>query len=486
MAERVDHGNNRWVIVYGRYEGVERYAVNEVNKIIAQYVPYILTVHESSIPKEDLKEHNVLFIGTTKSNRYLRELAEKGELAVPDKAEGYSIKVMNSPYGPDRKVAMLCGADPSGALFAVRDFYHHYVEKQLYNHFNTVYNIPYALFVDTMPDYERSSAPAFPLRGAWTWGHTIRNYKRYIENMSRWKMNCLTLWNDFVPLNAKELVEYAHDRGIKVVWGYSWCWGEPVDPNSADDLEKWSQRIVSTYEEQYKALGIDGLYFQTFTEHSPNDIEGRSTAELAADWVNKISARFLEKYPEVWLHFGLHATSVSHDLAAIAKVDPRISIIWEDFPGFPYHHDPKKTDRLDETLDLVRQTSRLRGRDEKYGAVLKGLSMTNWLNFENQKGPYLIGESDEAFEKKEAERVSFIWKYANTYWQKNIGSVLASMRAVEGRDNPGTLMSVLLEDGMWESRCWWAGAVFAEAAWDPDAPAEDIMEIVNLSRESYR
>lgn len=485
MAERVDHGNNRWMIAYGSYCGVEKYAVNEAVKVISQHVPYTLTVRDvSQMDPAQYKDFNILFLGTLQSNASLKALAEMGVFTPPGQAEGFCIKVTASPYGENRKIAVLCGTDPSGALYAVRDFAHEYVARQQFNHFNTVYNIPFKLFVDEMPDFTHACSPYFPLRGAWTWGHTILDYRRFIEHMSRFKLNCLTLWNDFVPVNAGDIIRYAHDRGIRVIWGYTWCWGEQVDPDNPEDVQKWQKRVLSTYEAQYRDIGIDGIYFQSFTEHSGEQINGRDTAELAADWVNQLAAPLLEKYPDIWLQFGLHATYVTNKLSAFQRIDPRISIVWEDFPAFPFHHDPQNIAKLEETLQMVQETSALRGETEKYGLVMKGLTMTNWLNFENQKGPFVLGESDEMYAAQRTEQVKFIWRYADTYWSKNLHAVLKSMQAVQNPQNPHTLVSVLLEDGMWEDHPWKSGAVFAEAAWNPNRTAEDILEQISLLRET--
>ena len=47
-------------------------------------------------------------------------------------------------------------------------------------------------------------------------------------------------------------------------------------------------------------------------------------------------------------------------------------------------------------------------------------------------------------------------------------------------------MSVLLEDGAWECAVQSAGALFAEAAWNPFRSAQEILEKVGLAREVRR
>ncbi|HOJ12593.1 MAG TPA: hypothetical protein PK733_18670, partial [Clostridiales bacterium] len=89
---------NRWIIISGKYEGVEKYAVDELYKLVQQHVPYILTVYAGSTASEglkdelkedlredlreglksDLKNYNIIFIGTEESNEYIAGLLKDG------------------------------------------------------------------------------------------------------------------------------------------------------------------------------------------------------------------------------------------------------------------------------------------------------------------------------------------------------------------------------------------------------------------------
>ena len=46
-----------------------------------------------------------------------------------------------------------------------------------------------------------SAAPALENRGLWTWGYVIYDYRRYLDNMARLKLNMLVVWNDCAPRN---------------------------------------------------------------------------------------------------------------------------------------------------------------------------------------------------------------------------------------------------------------------------------------------
>lgn len=53
----------------------------------------------------------------------------------------------------------------------------------------------------------------------------IYDYQGYIDHMCDCKLNTLIIWNDYVLLNAAEVVAYAHAHDVKVIFGFSWCWG---------------------------------------------------------------------------------------------------------------------------------------------------------------------------------------------------------------------------------------------------------------------
>lgn len=42
--------------------------------------------------------------------------------------------------------------------------------------------------------------------------------------MACMRLNQLTLWNDHLPLNAADIIAYAHSYGIEVIWGFAWGW----------------------------------------------------------------------------------------------------------------------------------------------------------------------------------------------------------------------------------------------------------------------
>jgi len=473
----------RWKLIYGKYDGVEKFAINELYKIVQQYVPYTLTISDSAnINIEEAADYNLLFIGTSKSCSFINNFAKEDIIKLNERKEGYIIKVCNSIYNPERKMIILAGADENGTLYAVRDFEHHYVDQVRYKGYH--YNSIYKPFIDEMPDYEASSSPAIENRGLWTWGHVIYDYRRYLDNMSKWKMNTVIMWNDYAPLNAKDIVEYAHSRGIKVIWGFSWCWGEKVNPTDKDELEKWTKRVINTYEEQYKHLGGDGIYFQAFTETNDTAIEGESIARLVTNWVNHISERLLERHPELWLLFGIHATSIKDEYLELSKLDPRVAIMWEDAGSFPYAYDPRINDKFEETIEYTDRISELRREKEDFGAVLKGFTVLNWTRFEHQKGIFILGESSPHFVKKKKAEKEFYWKFCQPYWNQNIDKLQEFVKQIDNKDIKRKTVTALVEDGAWEAETWYPVALLAEVLWNPYADSSELITRISNSQDA--
>jgi hypothetical protein len=485
----------RWTIVYGSYEGLEEYAVNELHKTVQQFLPYILTSGDGSSGElQNFAGFNIIFIGTVGSNRHLAKLAGDGIFRPEHKKEGYAMKVCRSPFDPEMQIIILAGADDNGTLYAVRDFEHFYVDPNWYFegyhfkngryydgswHFGTR-----TFFTEKIPETEKNSAPAIENRGLWSWGHVIYDYRKYIDNMSRWKLNFMILWNDYAPVNARQIVEYAHSRGIKVIWAYSWCWGEDVDASNEEDLKKWTKRAIDIYEKQYRDVGGDGIYFQTFTEVKETSINNECIATLVSGWVRSITDKLLKKYPDLWIQFGIHATSIREDLDKLS-VDPRISIVWEDAGSFPFAYDVKDVKNIDETLEYLSRISELRGKDEDFGMIVKGCITLDWPTFEHQKGPFILGEASESFKESRVGEQKIFWKYIQTYWIKNLKYMLGSMRIVAKKDIKRVSVSTLIEDGMWEERMWLPGILSAEGMWDPFEEPETIMEKVMLAKDTF-
>jgi len=480
----------RWLVVTGAGE-LERRAAADAAALIQQHVPYVLQTHVSACDRARLRRHNLLLVGTRKSNPLIAALIDDGKLRALRKEQSYAITVLPSPFNPKRQILALAGADERGVLYAARDWEHYchdpYVTS-LQRRFRPVPHLARprpkgVAFHEPVPEWDRRSAPAVPGRGVWTWGHVVYDYEAFFEHMSRWKMNTFVCWNDFAPANASEIVAAAHRLGIDVIWGYTWCWGEEVDPRRPDQLARWRDRIIRTYEEQYEPLGGDGIYFQTFTETSKLTIGRTTIAELATRWVNDIAGALLERHPDLAIQFGVHATSIRQNVRHLAAVDPRVHLVWEDAGCFPYRYDPGDVSTVGKTAAYTRRLAGLRGGNAEAGFVLKGMTSLYWPVFEHQLGPFVMGRGDRDFIRRRAAEVAPRWKQVEIGWRKHLGAVCRTVRAAaDGRPKRLTVTG-LVEDGMWEAYMPLAPCLFAEVLWDPREEPEALIAKVSAARD---
>lgn len=299
-------------------------------------------------------------------------------------------------------------------------------------------------------------------RGIWTWGHVIYDYRGFFRNMSRLGLNKITVWNDFAPLNAADIIDEAHKYGIKVVWGFSWGWDNTaVSDIGSGMLGAVRDNVVRTFREQYSAISPDGIYFQSFTETDRNSVNGINIAEAVVELVNSTATVLYRTDPGLRIEFGLHATSVKNDLEKIAAADKRITIIWEDLGAFPFSYSAYDTRNFSETLDLARRVCRLRGDDEKCGFITKGMTQLDWSAFTHAGGPLVIGESDREFISRRQTEKNGLWAQVEKGWRENI-SYAEKMFDLFRETESVVSVQALIEDGMFENEIKEPAVIFAD------------------------
>ena len=298
--------------------------------------------------------------------------------------------------------------------------------------------------------------------------------------MVKLKMNTLVVWNDHVPVNAEEMIEYAHTCGIKVIWGYAWFWDTSCGEIDIDKAYASSADILAKYEREYLPLGGDGIYFQSFTELNTERIGGKLVAEAVTGFVNQTAAGFLQKYPDLELQFGLHATSVKEKLEYIAKVDPRVRIVWENCGSFPFSYIPSDVEHFDETCDFVSRITKLRGEDDRFGVVTKGLTKLNWSEFEHIQGPVCVGASTELLKQNRLLRKRRIWRYLQAYWITYADKAYEMIQLMQQCKKGDLYATALVEDGMFEEKIMYPVALYAEMLWDCSGDLKQMMSQVAL------
>ena len=88
-------------------------------------------------------------------------------------------------------------------------------------------------------------------------------------------------------------------------------WGiDGLTLGKTEDRRKIRDMVLREYNDHYRGLGMDGIYFQTLTETSEMRSGEMSIAAAACALVNETSAALLERDPKLLIQFGLHATSI--------------------------------------------------------------------------------------------------------------------------------------------------------------------------------
>lgn len=480
MSE-LKYGTDRFMIIYGAYEGTEKRAAELIYETVSRYVKYTLIICAADTAQDsDLREHNLILVGTAESNKILGQLLKKKLYKPCERAEGYSIKTAKSVYNPEKQMIIIAGKDERGVLYGAVDFKAVFLPFAENTHFHGGYfKNP---FEDGLPSYERADAPLIKQRGFWTWGHVIYDYKRYIENMARLKLNTLIVWNDYVPVNIREVIDFAHSWGICVILGYSWGWDNARWDSSCGNfdltepgyVEQLENSIIEKYNDEHSELGIDGIYFQSFTETKEECRSGLLIADAVTQLVNRVSSRLLSEEPDIKLYFGLHATSVSNRLEYIKKTDERVTILWEDCGAFPYSYVPSETEGFDDTCKLTCKIVQLRGENDRTGAVLKGLTCLDWPSFENQQGSFLMGCHSKEFIRQRSAEKEHLWKYLEAYWLQNAKYAVKMIRLIAEK-NKDAMITGLAEDGMLEEKMWFPLVLFSEMLWDGKSSPEELM-----------
>ena len=456
-----------FAIIYGTAQnGIQKKAVEILSTFLLDYTfEYPICLEYDS--DADYSRYRCIYIGTKESNTYIKEHSS----VCLDKEEGYFIQVKDN-------TVVIEGYDDKGVLYGCVDFYNKYLLKCEYAS-KIDFDFP-DLLGNPFEDFELKSSPMIQNRGIWTWGHVIYDYKGFIDNMVKLKMNTLIMWNDHVPFHAKDIIEYAHSCGVKVIFGFAWCWDVDCKLYNLQTIKEQSPLILKKFQEEYASLGVDGIYFQSFTELKEEEINGILVAEAVTDFVNHTASLIYEKYPELELQFGLHATSVKEKLEYIKHVDPRIKIVWEDCGAFPFHYSPKHIEGHEETNELVKTIAHLRGEDDRFAVVTKGFTKLDWGQFEHLEGPVHFGVSSKFMKENRIIRKRRLWKYLQAYWITNAGTAYETVKVLQKSKNGNLDVTSLVEDGMFEENIMFPVALYAEMLWDCKGELCDMINQVAL------
>lgn len=466
-----------WHIVSPGGEGIAAFAAAEIAAMFSRYLADPVPCGRTAV----CGKNNLIF--GTAAFQPAAEALEKLCLPLPAEPEQFVIRAGTGLLEPGYDAAVICGADARGMLYGVETFIRRYADQLPVSFGGDYRSTVFHPFADPCPPFSADEKPGVAKRGLWTWGHVVYDYRAFLDNMARQKLNTLIVWNNFAPVNGREIVRYAHDRGVELLWGFTWGWGEAMDFSDPASRNDWKARVLAEYETAYAPLGGDGIYFQTATEfaESGEPEEIRAFAASVVEWVNDIAGALLEKEPALRIEFGLHASSVRSALDVLAQTDPRVAIIWEDCGDFPFdYHAAADRDRAGTDACAARMLA-LRGPSEQAGFVLKGVSTLFWPTFRKQTGPFVMGEASEERIQTRLREIRPLIRQEQAAWLARVPQLAETAKSLAACRGSVTL---LCEDGCYERAQWLPTALFAEALWSPDTAPEQLLYRASVCRET--
>lgn len=466
---------SRWKILFGARQGIEKFALEELYRAIQVFTPYVVETRPAELVRlEDLSGH-VIFLGTPESNPHLRALLIQAGISLPDHAEGFAAASFPASWDPTARAVVIAGGTGVGILNGVETF----IARILAGLSDTpnLEGSELHARLDGLPEFVLRESPVVRQRGIWTWGYVIYDYRRFLDHMARLRMNLITIWNDTPPLNAADVIEYAHERGIRVVLGFPWGWGKDYDLVSPSDQQQIEDEVVNHFLQKIAPLHPDGIYFQTLTEHNSTEIGGRSVAAVTCEIVNRIASHLLTLAAGLEIQFGLHATSIQGNFADFENLDPRVAIVWEDAGALPYTYIPQlefQGKDITETLRYSQALAKIRP-GQPFGLVPKGWTNLNWASEFEHHADYLLGVRTPGYIRDRLRDIQPRWDLVNDLWREEYPHALHFYRSLAEITGGNMIVQALIEDGLFEEIIQHSVALYAEMLWDPNASAETIL-----------
>ena len=410
-----------WKIVYHKYEGMEKRAIELLSKEAGKYIireegGYTLYVLPCEKEGKAI-EKNAVVVGLYDESMTVQKYVQAEEI----KESGFLVKVIKNPANEEGRIVIITAREETELFYGAVSFLDDYIPE--YAPWHGAVRMPQIIFNEPLFEYSYAESSAYPSRSVFTWGHPINDYRAYIENMARLKLNQLIIWNDYMPLNVEEIIDYAHSYGIEVIFGYAWGWkpgfGKNITDISDARLQELKAEIIAHYEENYAKINCDGIYFQSFTENQNEYVGDRLIAEAVRVLVNDTAQELWKKYPNLKLQFGLHAISVKNHLDEIAKVDKRIEILWEDCGAFPYDYKSIvfSEEAFAQTLEFTKRILTLRG-NAPVGLLFKGAMTLDWSRFVRQGGEFILGDNAPEIAEHDKRMRQGAWKQFSAEWMQ--------------------------------------------------------------------
>ncbi len=332
--------------------------------------------------------------------------------------------------------------------------------------------------LDSLGDGSLHEAPVVPERGLWSWGYVIYDYQRFLDNMARLRLNRLTIWNDVPPVNCREVIAYAHSRGVRLCLGFPWGWG--MDYNLADpaDRQKIQDQVVEHYVRHIQPQEPDGIYFQTLTEHHQLELGGRSVAALTCELVNRTAAA-LSSSRLAWTSASDCMPLRSARTTASFWTWTRASPLSGKMPGrcpsptFPALEQDGIS--FDETLAYACELASFR-QGTTFAMIAKGWTTLDWPHEFEHHETYSLGLHGRGYTRRRLELIRPRWERVNALWLQHFRQAQSFYQALLQASTSKLSVLGLVEDGLFEEAIRPSVALFAETLWDPYSAPDQLLQ----------
>ncbi len=467
-----------WKIIYTKYEGIAKRTINLLSKEVGRFIireSNVYSIYVLPCEREGCEvSKNAFFVGLYNESANIQKYVAKSE--VPE--NGFLVKVIKNPSDDEGRFVILTAHSQDKLFYAAVSFLDDYIPQNAPCCGSNF--MPDLIFDYPLTECSYTQVPDNKTRSIFTWGHSINSYRAYIDNMARLKFNELIIWNDFIPINIDEIIDYAHSYGIKVVLGYSWGWreiGNKAVEITDEKIEEVKQIAIKEYRDNYSNVKCDGIYFQSFTERNEESVGGKLISRLVVDMVNDIAAELWKITPDMRIIFGLHASSVKKRLDEIARVDSRMEILWEDCGEFPYayHSFVKNEDDYNETLEFTKKILELRG-GRGVGLVFKGVMMLDWSKAVRQHGPFVMGENSEKIAIHDRGIRANAWRNYSSAWIEEGSRALQMVKFI--KENKISEVDMCIA-GTFDGGMYLPFALCAEMYWNCNENFSDMLRRVS-------
>ena len=412
---------------------------------------------------------NAVVIGTATSNPTVAKLIKSEFIEAESHQQGYSIKCGPNPKNVSEWLLVVAGADDAGVLYGLRDLEHFEMKNFKVSDGR----------IDASP-FSRMDYPRIEYRGHWVWGCNMPDKKGWLENMSQWKMNELIHWDNYPPKKAKEYVDFAHSRGVRVIWGFGWGWeptwnftlpaefnhgvGKGVQMCGSDTFNKefFKREILRKIREDYVPTGCDGVYFQSFTETPKCKCERckqKSMGAIMLEFVNPLIDAIKTEFPDLWVSCGVHANFGIYD--ELKDLDPRCNIYWENCPS----------------------GTSIRGELEDFGYINKSLPYSHGFSKTCASDPEYTEASLKKWMDGNAHRYTL--KGNLQAYIKYMKPLQAWAKVMLGKKSVNKHGTTVACHSMFSRRTPFIHVALSEAMWNPESDtAKTVSDLVSFLKEN--